>query len=60
MFHSLASKENQTCADISSDVKLFFYALKRKHFVGNVLECLGLRYFMMLCNVADYKRWANK
>ena len=53
MFQSLSSEENKTCANISSDIKCFGYALEGKHFIQNVLECLGLRYFIRFCNVAN-------
>jgi hypothetical protein len=32
---------------------------KESIFVENVEGCLGARYFIRLCNAADYKRWAK-
>jgi len=43
MFYSLTLKENETRADISSDVKHLCYTLDGKCFVKNVLESARLR-----------------
>jgi len=53
MFHSVTLKENESHTAILSGVKCFCCALERKCFVENVQECLGLRYFIRLCNIAD-------
>jgi hypothetical protein len=38
---------------------ILFYVNERKKIVQNVLECLGLGYFITKCNDNEYKRWAK-
>jgi hypothetical protein len=53
---SLDFGKNETCADILSAAKIFIPCLKMKMFCT---KCLGLSYFIRICNVDAYKRRAK-
>jgi hypothetical protein len=46
-------RRDETCADISSDVKHFIPCFRKRTFC---ILCLGLRDFTMLCNDDEHKR----